>query len=285
MDDSDKCPSMPALGNEEDDYDFPAERASLDSVLQSSMPTVQELSADTEMGSVRSDAGSESSTLFRLQKPGNKKQNSLEDIKKRVTRDDPITNRKNLTLSFTPRMRVRVLSNAKPEPVFPENTDEFWTSGNVRAVGDTLLVKRHREGIFDYIHMAKITSFGRSTFKFPTSMIDMLISRMEYMLKLIEVDEDNNVYYPGITEPTPYDQLADERFWNDDTVIKLMKYRLRPFISQYGKLCFRMLMEVPEQHKRYNMGKLSWSGPSASISFDSFRELLSLLREIKQTRN
>lgn len=191
--------------------------------------------------------------------------------------------RKNHTLNFTPRVRVPVVNN--PLPAFPETTDEFWTSGPVQAIGDSLLVKRHRDGAFDHVHLAKITTYGRSLFKIPTSMVETLVSRMEGLLMQIEVDESGKYHYPGITEPTPQDDLADDYFWNEEVTIKIVKFRLRPYLSIFGKLTFRMLMEVSDEHKRYNLGKVCWAGPSSALSFDNFRALLEVFKGIKASKN
>lgn len=75
---------------------------------------------------------------------------------------------------------------------------------------------------------------------------------MQATLEQIEVDETGEHHFPGITEPTAQEDLADDAFWNEDCVIKLMKFRIRPLLSSYGKLAFRLLMEVADQHKRYN---------------------------------
>lgn len=94
-------------------------------------------------------------------------------------------------------------------PDFLKPQMNFWHLVRYKHIGDWLLVKRHRNGAYDYVHLAKITTYGRSLLKILTSIVEFhLISRMEGLLVKIEVDESGKCHYSGIIEPTHLDNLV-----------------------------------------------------------------------------
>lgn len=176
-------------------------------------------------------------------------------------------------------------SVGRGEVRFVENCPEFWTSGNVFSVNDNLLVKRHNSMLQDFIHIAKISATSTQKFKFPTSGLDLLIPRLQSILDDIDHDENGDLYYPGLEEETPYQEFASEEFWNSNLCVKFMKFKIRLYKTDYGRLAFRLLNEVPEKSKVLKFNTVVWNGPTTSISFESFKGLLDVFKKIHSQRS
>lgn len=128
--------------------------------------------------------------------------------------------------------------------------------------------------------MAKITSQFTQKFKFPTSTLEMLLPRLLDILETVEVDEDQGLVYPGLTEETAYQNLSKESFWDHPLTIKVIKFRLRLYKTDYGRLAVRLLNEVPADRKIYKAGVLTWSGPASTYNFEQFKALYAILSQI-----
>lgn len=168
---------------------------------------------------------------------------------------------------------------------FVENSPEFWTSGNVFSINDNILVKRHFSGLQDFVHIAKISSVSTQKFKFPTAGLEFILPRLQEIFDTVDEDENGELCYPGLEEETTYQQFALEDFWNSDLCIKFMKLKIRLFKTDYGRLAFRLLNEVPEKSKVLKFGTCVWHGPTATIGFEPFKQVFEILKTIQQQKS
>lgn len=171
----------------------------------------------------------------------------------------------------------------KGEVRFVENSPEFWTTGAVYSVGDSLLIKRHKAGHLDHIHIAKITATSTQKFKFPTGGLDFILLRLQEFVDFVDEDDNGEHCFPGLTEVTTYPQFTTEEFWDSPFCVKFMRFKVRIFKTDYGRIAFRLLNEVPEKFKLVKFGSIVWNGPSTTVSYESFKAMVEIFYKIYKT--
>lgn len=187
---------------------------------------------------------------------------------------------KELTLQFTPKTS-KVSSN------IVENNDDFWTTSGTIPVGNSniLLVKRYRDGLSDNVYMLRLNNMGGangSKLKFPSFWISTFVKRMGETINRFERDADGRMMLPEIQDVTPRDELAEDSFW-DSGALRIAKIRIKPFLSEFGTLTFRLWMEVdPKFHREYQneKGVTAWKGPQCNISVDCYVGLKEALQTL-----
>lgn len=188
---------------------------------------------------------------------------------------------KELNFYFTPTVS-KIGEPLETRPEYVENSPEWWTKGDVKPVGNALLIKRLIVGNNDSILIRREPHI----FKLPTKALELLTASMEKCLESLSKDENGEYVFEGITEPTLYENLASNEFWDSPNCIRIYWFRVIPYIAEFRngqkKLCFRMMNEVAEKNKIYKAGKLVWSGPSASINPDTFQGMLEVFQDIKR---
>lgn len=132
----------------------------------------------------------------------------------------------------------------------------------------------------DDIHIAKMIPKRTVKFVFPASALELLIPRMQDMISKVEKDEVGNFSFPGLTEKSRYSDLCKKDFWSGPFCIKILQFHMRIFITEWGTLSWRLLSEVPEEHKLRRNDVVIWNGPTCTISIQNFRDLLAALIDI-----
>ncbi len=185
---------------------------------------------------------------------------------------------KNLTLNFTPK-------TSKCSSAVVENNDEFWTTDGTIPVGNSniLLVKRYRDGLSDYVYMLRLNTMGGnngSKLKFPSFWSSTLVKKMEETIARFERDPEGRVSLPECQEVTPRDELSEDSFW-ETGALRIANIRIKPFLSEFGTLTFRIWMEVDSKFYRTyenENGVTIWKGPQCNISTDCYVGLMEALK-------
>lgn len=184
---------------------------------------------------------------------------------------------KNLLLDFTPTTKQVKIFN-------PEDSEEFWCTPDVKSINNVLLVKRFSSG-FDFVHLMRLNAKTASTkFKFPASFIGTLISKLSEIMLKLEVMPDGTIILPGSTFPTTREELSKDAFWSGENCVKLCTFYMKPYMSEYGSLMFRLHIRVPERSFRTfteNGATTAWMGPASSISLSVAEGFLKVLKEIQ----
>lgn len=190
---------------------------------------------------------------------------------------------KSLVLDMKPQASNVITHNV----IFPENTREFWQAPDVYLIQRTLAVRRYTTGLFDYIYLNRQTSSQNEVkFQIPTSKIGLLINWMESIKNRVKLNADGKRGLPDHTEVTLYSDITSKDFFKHKDTFNCETFYIRPFLSAYGSLQFRMLEELDEDFHRTiesNTGFFNWCGPSSQISLSVFLGLLKVLKTIKQT--
>lgn len=192
--------------------------------------------------------------------------------------------RKNLNLNFSKHRQVSMdLINRNERslcnPAFQSTrlTGNSTSCVNAKLIGLDLEVNVHKLGLQHSVLIFKKTPRGETRFEFPLSDLNKVIDDIENTLKQLNVDHDDEYNFPGIDEPTPYDMLARDDFWNSPLVIKSGKFAMRIYMNENGKLVVRLLMEVPQRYKMFTTeDHCSWAGPCCTIQLSHFMALLNV---------
>lgn len=178
---------------------------------------------------------------------------------------------------------------AELEKLFPQkkkNVEEeasFWATPRTQFVRGNVLVKRFTTGSDDNIIIMKLNKKANpSKFRFPALLLSSLTSQMKKLLSTLTSTDGQKWSCPGLTEST-YDEFSSDEFWSGPEVIRVAQIRMKLYLSTYKTLMVRIWLEVDtENQKTYekNGEKVLWRGPSASISLDSFRELITALETL-----
>lgn len=183
---------------------------------------------------------------------------------------------KQLTLNFSPT--TKQVKNFQPE-----DSEDFWCTPDAKSVNNILVVKRFSCGI-DFVHIMRINQkASASKFKFPSSLTGSLISRMSDIMLKLEVTPDGIIVLPDAQHFSRED-LAKESFWSGEDCIKLCAFYMKPYMSEYNTLMFRLHQRVPEKNFKSftdNGMTTTWMGPASSISLPVAEGLLKVLKEIK----
>lgn len=162
---------------------------------------------------------------------------------------------------------------------FPEMKPEFWHSKNVLSVGSDMYVKRHSHGLNDFLHAKMKVDGTMSRFKIPSSATEMLITKMEAMIHEMYLNENGQLAYPGLTEPSTKKEFCTAEFYDNPFTIKVLKFRMRLYLSGM-KLTWRLHNEVPEKYHIYKDDVCEWRGPAVNISMVDFYELVEALKTV-----
>lgn len=165
----------------------------------------------------------------------------------------------------------------------PEDSEDFWCTPDAKSVNNILMVKRYTCGI-DFVHLKRINQkASASKFKYPASLTGSLISKLREIMLKLEVTPEGVIVLPDAPNATRED-LAKESFWTGEDCIKLCAFYVKPYMSEYNTVMFRLHQRVPEKHyKTFNDNGATtiWFGPASSISLQVAEGLLQILKEIK----
>lgn len=183
------------------------------------------------------------------------------------------------TLDFTP------VTLKKVENTHVDENEFFWSSGDVHAIGESLLVKRYYSNGQDFVYLQRLNSTAAaSRFKFPSGMILILLVRMKEIIDKVGKDEDGKFFLETIPPYNgPTKDFSADSFWKGKELIKIQRFHMMPYHSFFG-LQFRLFQEVPEDFHREYMAKdgklVPWKGAQNSISFSVFKGLYKALVDI-----
>lgn len=169
------------------------------------------------------------------------------------------------------------------QQVQPEENPLFWSENGVHTAGSSLQIRRYGSGSNDNIYIQRLNTNGPpSRFKFPSSMLHLLVTRMKMLMYHVVEDENRKPYMKNLPPYTGKLNFTDD-FWNSEHAIKIMRFNLMPYNSKYG-LTIRMWQKIPaEYYKTYECGDgttIEWRGCCISISYSTFREMYRILEEI-----
>lgn len=183
---------------------------------------------------------------------------------------------KQLTLNFTPTTK-------QVKSYLPEDSEDFWCTPDAKSVNNILVVKRFSCGL-DFLHIMRINQkASASKFKYPASLTGSLVSRLSDIMLKLEVTPDGIIVLPDAPVATRED-LAKESFWAGEDCIKLCAFYIKPYISEYNSLMFRLHQRVPEKNFKVftdNGTTTTWFGPASSISLPVAEGLLKVLKGMK----
>lgn len=170
----------------------------------------------------------------------------------------------------------------------PQNQLKFWTSPDVQSCSTNLLVKRHADRNCDTIFLKRLNSqnSGASVFQFPTNLIPSFLDRVEDLLARLKAEEKNRFSLEGITEVSSPEDFVKDSFWEHKETIRLMRFVLRPYLSDWG-ISIRLWQEVDQEYyKEFEDSKgnfRTWKGPCTSINCKNLRQLVPILKYIHKT--
>ncbi len=189
---------------------------------------------------------------------------------------DQFIGAKQLTLNFSP-------ASKQVKNFLPEDSDEFWCTPDAKHVNNILVIKRFTCGI-DFVHLMRINQkASASKFKYPASLTNTLLSKMKETMLKLEVTPDGTIVLPDAQNATRK-ELAEDSFWTGEDCIKLCAFYIKPYMSEYNCLMFRLHQRVPEKNFKTfteNGATTTWYGPASSISLQVAEGLLKVLKEIK----
>lgn len=181
---------------------------------------------------------------------------------------------KKLNFEFTPK-------TSRVSSAVDETSTDFWATPGTIPVGNTVLLKRVKDGMTDTVYMLRINalnSSGGTKIKFPSFWISTLVKKMEQIIQRLEPDSDGAMSLPECQAVTPKEDLDTDDFWRAPNVIKIARLMIRPFLSEFYTLMFRFHTEIdPKFHKEY---KKPWRGPACSVSANTFIELADALKTL-----
>ncbi len=168
---------------------------------------------------------------------------------------------------------------------YPELHPSFWSTLGTIHVNDCLLVKRFSDGNDDNVYLLQDNyRMAASRFKFPSLFLSILIQRMEGYLKRLEYDDEYTWKLNGLSEITRWNDLRTNLFWNGPEAVKIQRFHMRPYISEYGTLTFRLWNEADEDEDKgasdSDENIVQCRGPVASIGVSAFKELLKALKRL-----
>jgi len=183
---------------------------------------------------------------------------------------------KQLTLNFSPTTK-------QVKNVLPEDSEEFWCTPDAKSIHNVLVVKRFSCGL-DFMHLMRINQkVSASKFKYPNSLTGVLIAKLSEIMLKLEVTPDGVIVLPDAPFVSRED-LTKESFWTGEDCIKLCAFYMKPYMSEYNTLMFRLHQRIPEKNFRTftdNGVTTTWMGPAASISLPVAEGLLKVLKELK----
>lgn len=163
----------------------------------------------------------------------------------------------------------------------------FFASPGTIAASASLLVKRYANEREDTIHILRLNKGPKgSRFRFPSLFASTVSKRLFDVLEQMEQVGDSNWKLPGLETTSTYEDLSEDQFWMDKYAIKVVMFHVRPYITSYNKLMFRMWNAVdPANQKVYenDKGKVLWKGPVASLTVDETRGLATALLQLTKT--
>ncbi len=166
-----------------------------------------------------------------------------------------------------------------------EDSDAFWTTPDVQSAGDTVLVKRFKNETDDNVHIMRLNKdYPGSKFKFPSTFLTALVDRTKAVLGQLELGEDNKWKLAGCESISSLKVLSTDEFWTGDNCIKIVKFRIKPYVSPYGTVQFRLWQEVEEgQYKTFETaeGSRTWRGPAISLGVGAMKKLAAALEKLQ----
>lgn len=169
----------------------------------------------------------------------------------------------------------------------PENSAGFFASPNTITASSSLLVKRYTNGKEDTIHILRLNKGPKgSRFKFPALFASTVSKRLRETFNQLEQVGENGWKLPGLETPTAYDDLSEDHFWADKSTIRVVTFHIRPYISTYNKLMFRVWNAVDAANQKVydnERGKVLWKGPVASLSLEEAKGLATALEQLSRS--
>lgn len=186
-------------------------------------------------------------------------------------------------ISYPVNMKNELESSTGIKMETHEQSPGFFASAGTIAASANLLVKRYSNGREDTVHILRLNKGPKgSRFRFPSLFLSTISKRLNELLEQVNKVGDN-WKLPGLETPSSYDDLSDEQFWADKKTIKIVQFHLKPFITPYNKLMFRLWNAVdPSNQKVYEneKGKIIWKGPVASLTLEETRALATALETL-----
>lgn len=183
-----------------------------------------------------------------------------------------------MVLEFTQSLPHKVSQVTSPH-LLPE----FWTHQEVFSCGTTLMIRRYSTENNDAVYIRRINKTGASNFQFPSGMIGSLVSRIEWLLEKLEVDEAGKYYLKGLSTVSPADDFNTDAFWSKPESFHAMQLWIRPYVSQFG-LQVRMWNKMDEakwqDFERPNGQFVLWRGANANISIKTLKQMCTNLKKI-----
>lgn len=176
--------------------------------------------------------------------------------------------------------------SAQPSAV-SENKNErsTWSTPGTITAGKTLYVKRFKSEYEDNIHLLRINQRSEGTkFQFPSFFIPDVIARLNAILNKVEDNGEGKCSLVGCENVTNWYEFTSDSFWAGGDSIKVSQFRMKPYISSFGTLNFRLWNEIDEEYYKTfenSHGTFTWRGPMASISLHACRKLVSALEKLK----
>lgn len=166
-----------------------------------------------------------------------------------------------------------------------EDNTLFWSTPGVISVGNGIYVKRFKNEYHDNIHILRTSSkSGGTKFKFPSYFIPNVVFRLEAIFNKLELDANKKWTLPGYEKITSWDEFSSETFWSGEDEVRIFDFRIKPYLSSYGTLQFRMWNAVDEEfHKTFENknGTYVWRGPMTSYGLEACKGLVSALKKLK----
>ncbi len=167
-----------------------------------------------------------------------------------------------------------------------EQSAGFFASRGTIAASASLLAKRYSNGNDDTIHILRLNKGPKgSRFRFPALFVSTVSKRLNAVLDQLQQVGENGWKLPGLDTPSTYDDLSDDQFWADGNTIRVVQFHIRPYITTYNKLMFRMWNAVdPINQNVYDneKGKVIWKGPVASLSVIEAKGLAAALDQLSK---
>lgn len=166
----------------------------------------------------------------------------------------------------------------------PDQSPDFFTSPGTQIVMNNLLVKRYSNGSDDNIYIIRLNKGPNgSRFRFPALFISSFIKKMNDLLKKLEPGENNAWTLPGMETISTWKDMSSDPFWEHESSLRIMNFRVRPYFATFGTIMFRMWNEVEEAHQKTyesDRGQVMWRGPATSITVEMMRRLVSAMEKL-----
>ncbi len=167
-----------------------------------------------------------------------------------------------------------------------EQSAGFFASRGTIAASASLLAKRYSNGKEDTIHILRLNKGPKgSRFRFPALFVSTVSKRLNALLEQVTNEGYNDWKLPGLDAISSYDELGEDQFWDDKSTIRVVQFHIRPFVTTYKTLMFRMWNAVdPSKQKVYDndKGKVIWKGPVASLTVEETKRLATALEQLSK---